>query len=43
MGRTGMQNTGLCMGNVIGILVCFSFIVILAMPDDFGMPVDDEE
>jgi len=31
------------MANVIGILVCFSFIVILTMPDDFGMPVDGEE
>jgi hypothetical protein len=29
------------MANVIGILVCFSFIVILTMPDHFMMPTDD--
>jgi hypothetical protein len=31
------------MENVIGILICYSFIVILAMPDDFGMPASDED
>lgn len=31
------------MANVLGILICYSFIVILAMPDDFGMPASDEE
>jgi hypothetical protein len=31
------------MGNVIGILACYALIVILAMPDDFAMPVDGEE
>ena len=30
-----------CMANVIGILVCYSLIVILAMPDRFMMPCDD--
>jgi hypothetical protein len=29
------------MANVIGILVCYSLIVILAMPDCFMMPHDD--
>ena len=36
-------NIGLSMENVIGILFCYSFIVILAMPDDFGMPASDED
>ena len=31
------------MENVIGILACYAFIVILAMPDDFAMPQDDGE
>jgi hypothetical protein len=31
------------MENVIGILACFSFIVILTMPDDFAMPLDEED
>jgi hypothetical protein len=31
------------MGNVIGILACYAFIVILAMPNDFAMPREDEE
>ena len=31
------------MANVIGILICFSLIVILTMPDDFLMPRDDGE
>ena len=31
------------MENVIGILACYAFIVILAMPNDFGMPTDDED
>jgi hypothetical protein len=29
------------MESVIGILVCFSLIVILVLPDRFGMPSDD--
>jgi hypothetical protein len=29
------------MTNVIGILICYSLIIILAMPDSFGMPHDD--
>jgi hypothetical protein len=29
------------MESVIGILVCFSLIVILTLPDRFGMPSDD--
>jgi hypothetical protein len=29
------------MANVIGILVCFSVIVILTVPDHFLMPKDD--
>jgi len=36
-------NIGLSMENVIGILFCYSFIVILTMPDDFGMPARDED
>jgi hypothetical protein len=31
------------MANVIGILVCYSLIVILAMPDRFAMPHDEGE
>ena len=31
------------MVNVIGILACYALIVILAMPDDFAMPKDDED
>jgi hypothetical protein len=31
------------MENVIGILACYALIVILAMPDNFGMPADDED
>jgi hypothetical protein len=31
------------MQNVIGILACYALIVILAMPDDFAMPGEDEE
>jgi hypothetical protein len=31
------------MVNVIGILACYALIVILAMPDDFAMPKDEEE
>jgi hypothetical protein len=30
-----------CMANVIGILICYSLIVILAMPDNFLMPPED--
>jgi hypothetical protein len=29
--------------NVVGILICYSLIVILAMPDHFAMPLDDSE
>jgi hypothetical protein len=29
--------------NVIGILVCYSFMIVLAMPDDFAMPKDGED
>jgi hypothetical protein len=29
------------MANVIGILVCYSLIVILTMPDHFLMPRED--
>jgi hypothetical protein len=32
-----------CMANVIGILICYSLIVILAMPDNFLMPSDDRD
>jgi hypothetical protein len=39
----GHAKTGQAMGNVIGILACYAFIVILTMPDDFAMPKDDEE
>jgi hypothetical protein len=31
------------MANVIGILICYSLIVILTMPDHFLMPRDDGE
>lgn len=31
------------MANVIGILACYALIVILAMPDNYAMPRDDEE
>jgi hypothetical protein len=27
--------------NVIGILACYSLIVVLILPDNFGMPDDD--
>jgi hypothetical protein len=27
--------------NVIGILVCYSLIVVFTLPDNFGMPDDD--
>jgi hypothetical protein len=37
------RDTGLVMENVLGILICYSFIVILAMPDNLCMPADDEE
>jgi hypothetical protein len=30
------------MTNVIGILICYSLIVILALPDKFCMPRDDD-
>lgn len=26
--------------NVLGILACYSFLIVLAMPDDFAMPKD---
>jgi hypothetical protein len=29
--------------NVIGILVCYSFMIVLAMPDDFAMPKDGQD
>jgi hypothetical protein len=29
------------MASVIGILACFSYIVILTVPDHFMMPKDD--
>jgi hypothetical protein len=29
--------------NVLGILVCYSFLVVLAMPDDFAMPKDSDD
>jgi hypothetical protein len=29
--------------NVIGILACYSLIVVLIMPDNFGMPDDDAD
>jgi hypothetical protein len=29
------------MMNVIGLLVCYSLIVVLALPGNFGMPDDD--
>jgi hypothetical protein len=31
------------MTNVIGVLICYSLIVILAMPDRYGMPADDSD
>jgi len=31
------------MANVIGILICYSLIVILAMPDNFLMPTDHRD
>ena len=31
------------MANVIGILVCFSVIVVLTVPDHFLMPKDDDD
>jgi hypothetical protein len=31
------------MGNVIGILACYALIIILAMPNDFAMPRNDDE
>ena len=31
------------MANVLGILICYSLIVILTMPDDFMMPRDDND
>ncbi len=30
------------MENVLGILACYALIVILAMPNDFAMPRDDD-
>jgi len=31
------------MASVLGILICFSLIVILTMPDNFLMPRDDDD
>jgi len=31
------------MGNVIGILACYALLIILAMPNDFAMPQDDQD
>jgi len=30
------------MANVIGILICYSLVVILTMPDHFLMPSEDD-
>jgi hypothetical protein len=40
---TGVPRTCGDMINVVGILICYSLIVILAMPDHFAMPRDDSE
>jgi hypothetical protein len=39
--RASIRRARLGMANVIGVLICFSLIVILTIPDHFMMPKDD--
>jgi hypothetical protein len=37
------EDLGQGMENVLGVLARYALIVILAMPNDFAMPRDDED